>query len=88
MKNNDLKILGLVYAITVLVMWLFILHNNVKKEFREKIEAMSIAIQLDDLNEDYIATIEQMNKERDMLEDELKYIYDSQMLIKDLRQYR
>ena len=48
---------------------------------------MSIAIQLDDLNEDYIAMIEVMNNERDDLENELKYIYDTQKLIKDLSRH-
>lgn len=83
--SRDIKALLAIYTILILVGWNIGLKYEVEKEFREKIEAMSIAIQLDDLNEDYIATIEQMNKERDMLEDELKYIYDSQMLIKDLR---
>ena len=61
--------------------------TKVDKEFEEKIEAMSIAIQLDDLNEDYISMIEVMNNERDELENELKYIYDTQKLIKDLSRH-
>lgn len=83
--NRDIKALMAIYTILILVGWNIGLKYEVEKEKVKKLEAMSIAIQLDDLNEDYIATIEQMNKERDMLEDELKHIYDTQMLIKDLR---
>lgn len=83
--NRDIKALMAIYTILILIGWNIWLSYKVDKEFEGKLEAMSIAIQLYDLNEDYIATIEQMNKERDMLENELKYIYDTQMLIKDLR---
>lgn len=83
--NRDIKALMAIYTILILVGWNIGLKYDVEKEKNKKLEAMSIAIQLYDLNEDYIATIEQMNKERDMLENELKYIYDTQMLIKDLR---
>ena len=83
--SKDIKALLAIYIIIILIGWNIALSKKVDKEFEEKIEAMSIAIQLDDLNEDYISMIEVMNNERDELENELKYIYDTQKLIKDLR---
>ena len=83
--SKDIKALLAIYIIIILIGWNIALNKKVDKEFEEKIEAMSIAIQLDDLNEDYISMIEVMNNERDELENELKYIYDTQKLIKDLR---
>lgn len=83
--SKDIKALLAIYTIIILIGWNIALSKKVDKEFEEKIEAMNIAIQLDDLNEDYIAMIEVMNSERDELENELKYIYDTQRLIKELR---
>ena len=83
--SKDIKALLAIYTIIILIGWNIALSKKVDKEFEEKIEAMSIAIQLDDLNEDYISMIEVMNNERDELENELKYIYDTQKLIKELR---
>ena len=85
--NKDIKALLAIYTILILIGWNIALSKKVDKEFDEKIEAMSIAIQLDDLNEDYISMIEVMNSERDELENELKYIYDTQKLIKDLSRH-
>lgn len=83
--NKDIRALIAIYTILILIGWNIALNHKVEKEFEEKIEAMSIAIQLDSLNEDYMAMIEVMNNERDDLENELKYIYDTQKIIKDLR---
>lgn len=83
--NKDIKALMAIYTILILMGWNIGLSHKVDKEFEEKIEAMSIAIELDNLNEDYIAMIEVINSERDELKNELKYIYDTQKLIKDLR---
>ena len=85
--SKDIKALLAIYTIIILIGWNIALSKKVDKEFEEKIEAMSIAIQLDDLNEDYISMIEVMNNERDELENELKYIYDTQKLIKDLSRH-
>ena len=85
--SKDIKALLAIYTIIILIGWNIALSKKVDKEFEEKIEAMNIAIQLDDLNEDYISMIEVMNNERDELENELKYIYDTQKLIKDLSRH-
>lgn len=83
--NRDIKALMAIYTILILIGWNIGLSYKVDKEFEEKIEAMSIAIQLDENNDSYIEMLASMNNYVDELESELENIYNTQKLIKDLR---
>ena len=83
--NKDIKALMAIYTILILIGWNVGLSYKVDKEFEEKIEAMSIAIQLDENNDSYIEMLASMNNYVDELEGELENIYNTQKLIKDLR---
>ena len=83
--NKDIKALIAIYTILILIGWNIGLSYKVDKEFEEKIEAMSIAIQLDENNDSYIEMLASMNNYVDELESELENIYNTQKLIKDLR---
>lgn len=83
--NKDIKALMAIYTILILIGWNIGLSYKVDKEFEEKIEAMSIAIQLDENNDSYIEMLASMNNYVDELESELENIYNTQKLIKDLR---
>lgn len=83
--NKDIKALMAIYTILILISWNIGLSYKVDKEFEEKIEAMQVAINLNNANNDYIEMLESMNKYADELESELENIYNTQKLIKDLR---
>lgn len=61
------------------------IHKLVEVERTAKIEAMKIAINLNKANNDYIEMLESMNRYADEVDNELKHIYHTQQLIKDLR---
>ena len=83
--NKDIKALMAIYTILILVGWNIGLKYEVKKEEKKKIEAMKIAINLNKANNDYIEMLESMNRYADEVDNELKHIYHTQQLIKDLR---
>lgn len=83
--SRDIKALMAIYTILILIGWNIGLSYKVDKEFEEKIEAMQVAINLNNANNDYIEMLESMNKYADELESELENIYNTQKLIKDLR---
>ena len=83
--NKDIKALMAIYTILILVGWNIGLKYDVKKEEIKKLEAMQVAINLNKANNDYIEMLESMNRYADEVDNELKHIYHTQQLIKDLR---
>ena len=83
--NRDIKALMAIYTILILVGWNIGLKYDVEKEKIKKIEAMQVAINLNKANNDYIEMLESMNRYADEVDNELKHIYHTQQLIKDLR---
>ena len=61
------------------------MHKLVEVERTAKIEAMKIAIELNNATESYIEMLHSMNRYADEVDNELKHIYHTQQLIKDLR---
>lgn len=83
--NKDIKALLAIYTILILVGWNIGLKYDVKKEEIKKLEAMQVAINLNKANNDYIEMLHSMNRYADEVDNELKHIYHTQQLIKDLR---
>ena len=83
--NKDIKALMAIYTILILVGWNIGLKYDVKKEEKKKIEAMKITIELNNTTESYIEMLHSMNRYADEVDNELKHIYHTQQLIKDLR---
>lgn len=83
--NKDIKALLAIYTILILVGWNIGLKYDVKKEKNKKLEAMQVAINLNKATNDYIEMLESMNRYADEVDNELKHIYHTQQLIKDLR---
>ena len=83
--NKDIKALLAIYTILILVGWNIGLKYDVEKEEKKKIEAMKIAIELNNTIESYIEMLHSMNRYADEVDNELKHIYHTQQLIKDLR---
>ena len=83
--NKDIKALLAIYTILILVGWNIGLKYEVKKEEKKKIEAMKITIELNNTTESYIEMLHSMNRYADEVDNELKHIYHTQQLIKDLR---
>lgn len=70
--NKDIKALMAIYTILILVGWNMGLKYEVKKEEKKKIEAMKIAIELDNTTESYIEMLHSMNRYADTLESDLE----------------
>lgn len=83
--NRDIRALMAIYTILILVGWNIGLKYEVKKEKIKKLEAMQVAINLNKANNDYIEMLHSMNRYADEVDNELKHIYHTQQLIKDLR---
>ena len=83
--NKDIKALISIYTILILIGWNIGLKYDVEKEKIKKIEAMQVAINLNKANNDYIEMLHSMNRYADEVDNELKHIYHTQQLIKDLR---
>ena len=83
--NRDIKALMAIYTILILVGWNIGLKYDVEKEKNKKLEAMQVAINLNKANNDYIEMLHSMNRYADEVDNELKHIYHTQQLIKDLR---
>ena len=83
--NKDIKALMAIYTILILVGWNIGLKHEVEKEKIKKLEAMQVAINLNKANNDYIEMLHSMNRYADEVDNELKHIYHTQQLIKDLR---
>ena len=83
--NRDIKALISIYTILILIGWNIGLKYDVEKEKNKKLEAMQVAINLNKANNDYIEMLHSMNRYADEVDNELKHIYHTQQLIKDLR---
>lgn len=83
--TKDIKALIAIYTILILSGWNIALNYEIKKEFNEKIEAMTYAIELNKMNDEYIDMLESMNGYADELVLENKAIEDANKMIKELR---
>ena len=83
--TKDIKALIAIYTILILCGWNIALNYEIKKEFNEKIEAMTYAIELNKMNDEYIEMLESMNSYADELVLENKAIEDANKMIKELR---
>ena len=70
--NRDIKALMAIYTILILVGWNIGLKYDVEKEKIKKIEAMQVAINLNEINDSYIVMLESMNRYADSLERDLE----------------
>ena len=82
---KDIKALIAIYTILILSGWNITLNYEIKKEFNEKIEAMTYAIELNKMNDEYIIMLDSMNEYADELVLENKAIEDANKMIKDIR---
>ena len=82
---KDIKALIAIYTILILVGWNIALNYEIKKEFNEKIEAMTYAIELNKMNDEYIVMLDSVNSYADELVLENKAIEDVNKMIKDIR---
>ena len=83
--TKDIKALIAIYTILILSGWNIALNYEIKKEFNEKIEAMTYAIELNKMNDDYIVMLDSVNSYADELVLENKAIEDVNKMIKDIR---
>lgn len=83
--TKDIKALIAIYTISILVGWNIALNYEIKKEFNEKIEAMKIAIYLNEEANIYVEMLESMNSYADELVLENKALEDASQLVKELR---
>ena len=83
--TKDIKALIAIYTILILSGWNIALSYEIKKEFNEKIEAMTYAIELNKMNDEYIVMLDSVNEYADELVLENKAIEDANQLVKDLR---
>ena len=85
--NKDIKALIAIYTILILVGWNIALNYEIKKEFNEKIEAMTYAIELNKMNDEYIIMLDSVNSYSDELILEISGIYEDKKLLKDLSRH-
>ena len=83
--TKDIKALIAIYTILILSGWNIALNYEIKKEFNEKIEAMTYAIELNKMNDEYIVMLDSLNSYADELIVENKAIEDVNKMIKDIR---
>ena len=83
--TKDIKALIAIYTILILVGWNIALNYEIKKEFNEKIEAMTYAIELNKMNDEYIVMLDSVNSYADELVLENKALEDASQLVKELR---
>ena len=84
---KDIKALIAIYTILILSGWNVALNYEIKKEFNEKIEAMTYAIELNKMNDEYIVMLDSMNSYADELVLEISGIYEDKKLLKDLSRH-
>ena len=82
---KDIKALIAIYTILILSGWNIALNYEIKKEFNEKIEAMTYAIELNKMNDEYIVMLNSVNSYADELVLENKVLEDASQLVKELR---
>ena len=84
---KDIKALIAIYTILILSGWNIALNYEIKKEFNEKIEAMTYAIELNKMNDEYIIMLDSVNSYADELVLEISGIYEDKKLLKDLSRH-
>ena len=84
---NDIKALIAIYTILILSGWNITLNYEIKKEFNEKIEAMTYAIELNKMNDEYIIMLDSVKEYADELVLEISGIYEDKKLLKDLSRH-
>ena len=84
---KDIKALIAIYTILILSGWNIALSYEIKKEFNEKIEAMTYAIELNKMNDEYIVMLDSVNSYADELVMEISGIYEDKKLLKDLSRH-
>ena len=84
---KDIKALIAIYTILILSGWNVALNYEIKKEFNEKIEAMTYAIELNKMNDEYIVMLDSVNEYADELVLEISGIYEDKKLLKDLSRH-
>ena len=84
---KDIKALIAIYTILILSGWNIALNYEIKKEFNEKIEAMTYAIELNKMNDEYIVMLDSVNEYADELVLEISGIYEDKKLLKDLSRH-
>jgi len=84
-NGKDIKALIAIYTILILSGWNIALNYEIKKEFNEKIEAMTYAIELNKMNDEYIVMLDSVKEYADELILENKAIEDVNKMIKDIR---
>lgn len=82
---KDIKALIAIYTILILCGWNIALNYEIKKEFNEKIEAMTYAIELNKMNDEYIIMLDSVKEYADELVLENKAIEGANKMIKELR---
>lgn len=88
MRKNEMVVVSTIY---ILIIVLFMLVTQMKETEREeaaKLEAMSIAIDLNKSNNEYIVMLDSMNNYADTLEKEIKEYEYIERLKKDLDRSR
>lgn len=85
--TKDIKALIAIYTILILSGWNIFLSYEIKKEFNEKIEAMTYAIELNKMNDEYIIMLDSVNSYADELVLEISGIYEDKKLLKDLSRH-
>jgi hypothetical protein len=83
--TKDIKALIAIYTILILVGWNIALNYEIKKEFNEKIEAMTYAIELNKMNDAYTVMLDSVNSYADELVLENQAIENANKMIKELR---
>ena len=85
--TKDIKALIAIHTILILCGWNIALNYEIKKEFNEKIEAMTYAIELNKMNDEYIVMLDSVNSYADELVLEISGIYEDKKLLKDLSRH-
>ena len=86
--NKDIKALISIYTILILIGWNVALNHKVEKEQQEKIEAMKLAIDINNTLEIHREMNLSLNVEIDSLMNELNEFKDLKKLKKDLDRSR
>lgn len=83
--NRDIKALIAIYTILILVGWSIGLNYKYNKEVNSKLEAISMAIELNNANDKYIDMLQSMNDYADDLHLRIETLENQSQIIKDLR---
>ena len=88
MRKDEMVVVSTIYILIIVLFMLVIQIKETKREEAAKLEAMSIAIDLDKSNNEYIVMLDSMNNYADTLEKEIKEYEYIERLKKDLDRSR